>query len=67
MNLHQLIGQIGSELSETQRAQVVELFGQYYSPTKSLPKWIVKAIFGAEEKLREIGLGAESKPPTRHI
>jgi hypothetical protein len=64
MNLQQLIGQIGSELSETQRAQVVALFGQFYSPTKKLPEGIVKAILSAEEKLREIGLDAEPKPKT---
>lgn len=56
MTLTQLINQLYADLSSEQRKQIIDVYAQFYSPTKQLPAPIVKAMLSAEKDFKAMGL-----------
>lgn len=56
MTLTQLINQLYADLSSEQRKQIINVYAQFYSPTKQLPDTIVKAMLSAEKDFKAMGL-----------
>ena len=56
MTLMKLINQLCADLPSEQRKQIIDVYAQFYTPTKQLPDPIVKAMISAEKSFKALGL-----------